>query len=616
MDANREQGQPLPTLAKTVFSKKNLSGSILLGAAVGAGLPAISAEQGGADFVVLLNAGRFRVRGLSSLAAYLPVEDCNQLVLDVGRAEVLRRVSIPVFAGLTASDPRLDLAQLTATVKRESFFGVANFPSVVLLDGRVRSVMEHHGIGFSRECELMRQAVKQGLATLAYVTTNQEALAMAAVGVQKICVNLGFTSGGRTGTPTHMTLEEAAEMTLQVLAGLPASITTFVEGGPITTPDEAMIVIQMSKINGCIGGSTIDRLPLEQAVEQSARTFKALSRYATEVEQMKDTFLGDGQKFGIIGRSASLRGVLSKCMRVAGTRLNVLISGENGTGKELIAQGIHQLSHQADRKMVVVNCAAIPPDLLESEFFGHEKGAYTGALSRRKGYFEEADGSTLFLDEIGELDFSLQAKLLRVVETQEIRPVGSSSTQSVDVRIIAATNRNFHDEINAGRFREDLFYRLAELEVTVPPLRERISDISLLVDWFLDEIKAQVNSNVVELDREAYRLLVNHDWPGNVRELRNVLSRAALGCEGSVIHARHLDFGSRLHADQNQEKQPVEEINTKKSSEDLNQHLSEAERIYQCLRRNNFKRRTTALELGITERTLYNKIKRLGIKLI
>ncbi len=198
----------------------------------------------------------------------------------------------------------------------------------------------------------------------------------------------------------------------------------------------------------------------------------------------------------------------------------------------------------------------VAPFLLESEFFGHEKGAYTGALSRRKGYFEEADGSTLFLDEIGELDFSLQAKLLRVVETQEIRPVGSSSTQSVDVRIIAATNRNFHDEINAGRFREDLFYRLAELEVTVPPLRERISDISLLVDWFLDEIKAQVNSNVVELDREAYRLLVNHDWPGNVRELRNVLSRAALVCEGSVIHARHLDFGSRLHADQNQEKQP------------------------------------------------------------
>ena len=186
----------------------------------------------------------------------------------------------------------------------------------------------------------------------------------------------------------------------------------------------------------------------------------------------------------------------------------------------------------------------------------------------------------------------------------------------MDVRIIAATNRNFHDEINAGRFREDLFYRLAELEVTVPPLRERISDISLLVDWFLDEIKAQVNSNVVELDREAYRLLVNHDWPGNVRELRNVLSRAALVCEGSVIHARHLDFGSRLHADQNQEKQPVEEINTKISSEDLNQHLSEAERIYQCLQRNNFKRRTTALELGITERTLYNKIKRLGIKLI
>ena len=194
--------------------------------------------------------------------------------------------------------------------------------------------------------------------------------------------------------------------------------------------------------------------------------------------------------------------------------------------------------------------------------------------------------------------------------------VAHDPARSVDVRIIAVTNRNLHDEINAGRFREDLFYRLAELEVNVPPLRERISDISLLVDWFLDEIKAQVNSSAVELDREAYRLLVNHDWPGNVRELRNVLSRAALGCEGSVIHARHLGFGSRLHAGQHQEKQPVEEINTKKSSEDLNRYLSEAERIYQCLQRTNFKRRSTALALRITERTLYNKIKRLGIKLI
>ena len=238
----------------------------------------------------------------------------------------------------------------------------------------------------------------------------------------------------------------------------------------------------------------------------------------------------------IIHRSRTMQRLVLKARRIAPRSVPVLIEGETGTGKELLARAIHRSSPRRERPFVAVNCGAIPPDLVESELFGHEKGAFTGAVSRRKGHFREADGGTLFLDEVGELPKLAQVKLLRTVQELEVLPVGSSRPQKIDVRMIAATNRSLPAEVAAGSFREDLFHRLAVAVLRLPPLRERREDLGLLIDHVL----AQVNSEGAEqpgyLDKElsagARNLLFTHSWPGNVRELQNTLRRAAVWTAG------------------------------------------------------------------------------------
>jgi transcriptional regulator with GAF, ATPase, and Fis domain len=227
--------------------------------------------------------------------------------------------------------------------------------------------------------------------------------------------------------------------------------------------------------------------------------------------------------------------VLEQVERVAPADTTVLVEGATGTGKELIAQRIHELSPRADRPMVKVNCAALPSTLVESELFGREKGAYTGAVSREPGRFEVANGSTLLLDEIAELPLELQVKLLRVLEEGQFERVGSSKTLTTDVRVIAATNRDLQAEVDAGRFRQDLFFRLAVFPIRIPPLSERREDIPLLVWSFVQDLSSGMNKSVESIRREDMEKLQHHDWPGNVRELRNVLERALILCSGPTL---------------------------------------------------------------------------------
>jgi transcriptional regulator with GAF, ATPase, and Fis domain len=237
----------------------------------------------------------------------------------------------------------------------------------------------------------------------------------------------------------------------------------------------------------------------------------------------------------IVGESPAIMGVLSLVEQVAPTRTTVLIEGETGTGKELIAHRIHELSPRSDRPMVKVNCAALPSTLVESELFGREKGAYTGAVSREPGRFEVANGSTIFLDEISELPFELQAKLLRVLEEGQFERVGSSRTLHTDVRVIAATNRDLRTEVDAGRFRRDLFYRLAVFPIRIPPLRERREDVPLLVWSAVEEFSNAMHRSVESIRRQDMERLQGYDWPGNVRELRNVVERAMILCSGPAL---------------------------------------------------------------------------------
>jgi DNA-binding NtrC family response regulator len=234
------------------------------------------------------------------------------------------------------------------------------------------------------------------------------------------------------------------------------------------------------------------------------------------------------ERFGILGDSPALRRVVERVRQVATTDIAVLLEGESGVGKELIAAAIHGLSPRRHKRLVVVNCGAIPEGLIESELFGAEKGAYTGSVERRTGYFEEADGGTIFLDEIGEMPLMAQVRLLRVLETGQFSRVGSATTQKTDARVIAATNKNLGAEVTAGRFREDLYYRLSAVQLQIPPVRERGDDVAVLFDAFLRRFAKQYDAPLLRLSPEAVALLKRYAWPGNVRELRNVAEQTVV----------------------------------------------------------------------------------------
>jgi len=283
---------------------------------------------------------------------------------------------------------------------------------------------------------------------------------------------------------------------------------------------------------------------LERRVEE--RTVE-LRTALSEIQTMKDRLEAENiyfrQEFKrkhrydhILGQSDGLKYVLYRAEQVAPMNTTVLILGETGTGKELIAAAIHNTSPRRERPMITVNCAALPANLIESELFGREKGAFTGADTRQVGRFEVANGSTLCLDEIGELPLETQAKMLRVIQHNEFERLGSSHTIKVDVRIIATTNRNLEEEVRKGRFRPDLYYRLNVFPITVPPLRERKEDIPLLVQVFIERYARKLGKQITSIQKETMKALQGYPWPGNVRELESVLERAVILCPGPVLH--------------------------------------------------------------------------------
>lgn len=323
-----------------------------------------------------------------------------------------------------------------------------------------------------------------------------------------------------------------------------------------------------------------------------------------ENRALREEIRKENQFEDILAKSASMQAIFRTIAKIADYKTTVLVTGESGVGKELVARAIHHRSSRKTGPFVPVNCGAIPENLLESELFGHKKGAFTDAVADRRGLFEEADGGSLFLDEIGELPLSLQVKLLRVLEDEKIRRLGDARDLQVDVRIVAATHRDLLAETKAGRFREDLFYRLNVLPIHVPPLRERPEDIPLLVDHFITRNNARLHTEIRGLDGECRRLLYEYAWPGNVRELENTIERAMVLSEGQQLTATDLPERIREARDPVQLQLSSGELSVKKTMRVIEEIL-----IRRALQKTKGNRTRAAEVLEISHRALLYKIK-------
>jgi transcriptional regulator with GAF, ATPase, and Fis domain len=345
-------------------------------------------------------------------------------------------------------------------------------------------------------------------------------------------------------------------------------------------------------------GASMDVTELRETTEALREAKKKLTEEKLYLDQEINTELGFGD---IIGQSKALEAVMENVGKVAASDATVLLLGETGTGKELVARAVHWLSPRSNRSFIKLNCAAIPTGLLESELFGHEKGAFTGAVSKKIGRIELADKGTLFLDEIGEIELALQPKLLRVLQDQEFERLGGTQTLKVDFRLIAATNRDLAEAVREGEFRSDLFYRLNVFPVRVPPLRERREDIRPLVEHFVQKCARRMNKSITSIPKETMDALMAWEWPGNVRELENFVERSVILTQGSVL------------ASPLSELQP---ITPERTIVDETLEATEREYIQRALRESHGQiggPRGAAARLGLKRTTLQSKLKHLGI---
>ncbi|MFO0569509.1 MAG: sigma 54-interacting transcriptional regulator [Polyangiaceae bacterium] len=399
---------------------------------------------------------------------------------------------------------------------------------------------------------------------------------------------------------------------------LGASIRSTI-GVPLWKGEEILGVVQVDNraTPGMFDSSDLDALGVLAASASlavaNARLIRRL-RTAEELLQKENSFLKGRERqkssgaVEIIGQSRAIRELMTQLDKVVDTRVTVLIEGETGTGKELIASAVHYRSRRKAKLFVAQNCAAMPENLLESELFGHKRGSFTGATEEKRGLFDVADGGTLFLDEVTEMPLSLQAKLLRVLQEGEIRPVGATHTKIVDVRIVAACNRNIEKEVEAGRFRQDLYYRLKVFPIRVPPLRERRDDVPLLAGFFLERYSKEVGKPIAGFSQGAMELLMSYDWPGNVRELENEVQRLVIQADpGNFVTPELLSPRVR------QMEGVIAQAGAVKGT--LKDMVEQVEKyfILETLREHGNNKTSAAKTLGITREGLHKKLKQLGI---
>ena len=582
----------------------------VIGVAVGSGLFAKQAIKGGADLLLALSAGRFRAAGIPSIGCMMPFSNSNELVFEFSSREILPKLKDKaVICGINATDPNYTHEELIQKVRDLGFSGVNNFPTIGLIDGQFREWLEEKGLGYNQEIDFMKKAVAANLFTIAFVFDEEQARAMTKVGVDVVCAHFGWTRGGEKSGKVFSTINECLEMTERIFGAVDEinpRTYKMIYGGPINSPEDAYYFYKNSQTIGYIGGSSFERIPTELAISETTDKFKNYYKLKQENKHLKKELLKKRGFDEIVGQSLIMQDMYELINKVADKDVNVLIQGESGTGKELVAKALHFNSKRCLGPLIKVNCAALPPNLLESELFGHEKGAFTGADKRRLGKFELANHGTLFLDEIGEMDIDLQSKVLRIIQQQEFERVGGEKTIFVDVRIVCATNVDLKQAVADNRFREDLYYRLNVVEINTPSLRRHTEDIPLLCNRFLEEFKTKYQLEEKRLAPDVIAYLMEFPWPGNVRELKHVLERAVILSEGKYIRRADLEVEDFHIAPEKQKESLISQNNSERlvNSKD---HL-ESNYIMEILDACQWNRTEAANRMGISRRTLYNKI--------
>jgi two-component system response regulator HydG len=566
----------------------------LVGAAVGSGISAAAAEEGGADLLMVLSVGHFRLHGTSSAAAFMPYANANALTWEIATRHVLPRIErTPVFLGVFAQDPSLDAEEYLRAIRRYGLAGVTNFPSVGFYDGAFRASLEAAGLGFAREVDLLRRARAEGLRTIGFCLNAADARTLAAAGVDILCLNLGIADWRAREPAEHQAALDGAVAAIRAMiaAAREAEPRPYVVvfGGPVVLPQDTAQVYQRTDALGYIGGSSVERFPTSAAITQTVREFHHAARGGRRMDRLG----------ALIGTGPAMRQVFETIRSVAASDATVLIVGESGTGKELAAREIHRLSHLHDRPLVSWNCGATSESLAMSELFGHEKGAFTGATRAHVGKFEMADGGTLFMDEVADLPLSVQASLLRVLQEREIVRVGGEKTIAVNVRLIAATNKDFRELIPAGRFRLDLYYRLSTVVLRMPPLRERHEDIPFLVWEFAQEFCQKYGAPAPRIPDSVLSALMHHTWPGNIRELRNLVERLFLLGRGKAFSRAW--FEEMFAAD----RAVGESFRPSAPSPSVLSLAEKRERLSEVLARHRGNKTAAARELGVTRKTIH-----------
>lgn len=588
------------------LSQASRPSSPIIGVVADSGQVARLASAAGAHFLLGLSAGIFRNQGVSALASFLPFQNSNDLTESLVRDQILPAAgATPVVAGVLAGDPTRPVADRLARLRDSGVAGVVNYPSVSLLDGSLRSVFEDEECTIAAEVDLLAEARRHGLATLGFVGAEAEVAArFAESGVDVLILHAGVTQVLDDIPERRDRLQQVIRRLnegLEAARRINPRLTCLVYGGPITLPEDLEQVYRQTTFDGFVGGSVFGRYPIESAVTTAIRRFQGVEIHP---EGERQTGLGP-----MIGATPAMRELFRLIGRAAACDLNVCVEGESGVGKELVATSIHRLSGRSRGAMVTLNCGAIPDSLLESEFFGHERGSFTGADRRRLGKFELANHGTLFLDEVGDLSPHAQVALLRAIQQREITRVGGNTSIPVDIRIISASNQPLTALVERGKFRADLYYRLNSLTLAVPPLRERLDDLPLLVRPILAGLRGQMGRDLVELAPQFFAKMRRHAWPGNLRELQHVIAQAALLEDGPILTGRHFNVAP-APAPTSRDSTAAE---VRAMAEEIGADPLDARRrrLEQALRDAGGNKSKAAARLGVSRKTLYAWMKEL-----